>query len=155
MAVDKLVDSTQLDADLTSVANAIRTKGGTSAQLAFPSGFVSAVEAIPSGGGGSPTGSYTPTANTKTFTIDVGASFTHFVIYATSNVYAAGSGVRTISLIAYDSSMAFTWRIGSNAAGTAGSATMPTSGFSISGTQFVVNTDQFFLGGYNYNWIAW
>ena len=155
MAVDKLVDSTQLDADLTSVANAIRTKGGTSASLAFPSGFVSAVEAIPSGGGGSPTGSYTPTANTKTFTIDVGASFTHFVIYATSNVYAAGSGVRTISLIAYDSSMAFTWRIGSNAAGNAGSATMPNSGFSTSGTQFVVNTDQFFLGGYTYNWIAW
>lgn len=52
MAVDKLVDSSQLDADLTSVANAIRTKGGTSAQLAFPAGFVSAVEAIPTGGGG-------------------------------------------------------------------------------------------------------
>ena len=52
MAVDKLVDSTQLDADLTSVANAIRTKGGTSASLAFPAGFVSAVEAIPTGGGG-------------------------------------------------------------------------------------------------------
>ena len=51
MAVDKLVDSTQLDADLTSVANAIRTKGGTSANLAFPAGFVSAVQAIPSGGG--------------------------------------------------------------------------------------------------------
>ena len=52
MAVDKLVDSTQLDTDLTAVANAIRTKGGTSAQLAFPTGFVSAVEAIPAGGGG-------------------------------------------------------------------------------------------------------
>lgn len=52
MAVDKLVDSTQLDADLTAVANAIRTKGGTSAQLAFPAGFVSAVQAIPTGGGG-------------------------------------------------------------------------------------------------------
>lgn len=51
MAVDKLVDSTQLDADLTSVANAIRTKGGTSAQMAFPAGFVSAVNAIPTGGG--------------------------------------------------------------------------------------------------------
>lgn len=49
MAVDKLVDSTQLDADLTSVANAIRTKGGTSAQLAFPSGFISAVENIHGG----------------------------------------------------------------------------------------------------------
>lgn len=52
MALDKLVDSAQLNADLTSVANAIRTKGGTSASLAFPSGFVSAIEAIPTGGGG-------------------------------------------------------------------------------------------------------
>ena len=49
MAVDKLVDSTQLDADLTSIANAIRTKGGTSAQMAFPNGFISAVENIPGG----------------------------------------------------------------------------------------------------------
>lgn len=39
-------------ADLTSVANAIRTKGGTSAQLAFPADFVSAIEAISGGGGG-------------------------------------------------------------------------------------------------------
>ena len=49
MAVDKLVDSTQLDTDLTAVANAIRTKGGTSAQLAFPGGFVSAIQAITTG----------------------------------------------------------------------------------------------------------
>lgn len=52
MAVDKLVDSTQLNTDLASVANAIRTKGGTSAQLAFPADFVSAVNAIQTGGGG-------------------------------------------------------------------------------------------------------
>ncbi len=51
MSVDKLVDSTQLNSDLTSVANAIRTKGGTSASLAFPAGFVTAIGAIPSGGG--------------------------------------------------------------------------------------------------------
>lgn len=37
--------------DLTSVANAIRTKGGTSASLSFPDGFVSAVQNIPTGGG--------------------------------------------------------------------------------------------------------
>ena len=49
MSIDKLVDSNQLDADLTSVANAIRTKGGTSGQLAFPNGFVSAVQNIPTG----------------------------------------------------------------------------------------------------------
>ena len=52
MAADKLVDSTQLDSDLTSVANAIRAKGGTSANLAFPSEFVAAIQNIPTGGGG-------------------------------------------------------------------------------------------------------
>ena len=52
MSVDKLVDSTQLDTDLTSVANAIRAKSGGSGQLAFPAGFVSEIQAIPSGGGG-------------------------------------------------------------------------------------------------------
>lgn len=49
MAVDKLVDSSQLDSDLTSVAIAIRTKGGTSASLSFPSGFVSAIGDISTG----------------------------------------------------------------------------------------------------------
>ena len=52
MALDKLVDSAQLDTDLTAVANAIRTKGGISAQIAFPAGFVDAIGAIPTGGGG-------------------------------------------------------------------------------------------------------
>lgn len=37
-------------ADLTSVAAAIRTKGGTSAQLQFPQGFVDAVGNIQAGG---------------------------------------------------------------------------------------------------------
>ena len=50
MSVDKLVDSTQLDSDLTSVANAIRAKTGGSSQLAFPNDFVSAIGDIPTGG---------------------------------------------------------------------------------------------------------
>lgn len=37
--------------ELQSVADAIRAKGGTSASLAFPSGFVSAIEGIEAGGG--------------------------------------------------------------------------------------------------------
>ena len=40
------------DTSLTSVADAIRTKGGTSAALDFPSGFVDAIGAIQTGGGG-------------------------------------------------------------------------------------------------------
>lgn len=36
------------DTDLTAIASAIRTKGGTSAGLAFPSGFISAIGNIAS-----------------------------------------------------------------------------------------------------------
>ena len=36
-------------ADLTAVADAIRAKGGTAAQLVYPSGFVSAIQAIKTG----------------------------------------------------------------------------------------------------------
>ena len=52
MALDKAIDSAQLDANLTTIAEAIRAKGGTSDALVFPSGFVSAVQAIQAGGGG-------------------------------------------------------------------------------------------------------
>ena len=50
MAVDKLVDSAQLDADLTSVADAIRLKSGGSSPLSFPAGFISEIANIPAGG---------------------------------------------------------------------------------------------------------
>ena len=50
-----MADYRATSAEFTAVADAIRTKGGTSAQLTWPNGFVSAVQAIPSGGGG---GSY-------------------------------------------------------------------------------------------------
>ena len=40
------------DTSLASVADAIREKGGTSDALVFPEGFVSAISAIQTGGGG-------------------------------------------------------------------------------------------------------
>lgn len=46
MAIDKAIDSAALESGLSAVANAIRVKGGTSAPLAFPDGFVTAVAAI-------------------------------------------------------------------------------------------------------------
>ena len=39
------------DTELTSIANAIRTKGGTNSNLTFPTGFVNAIGAISTGGG--------------------------------------------------------------------------------------------------------
>ena len=94
MAVDKLVDSTQLNTDLTSVANAIRTKGGTSAQMAFPAGFVSAVQAIPTGTTPTGTKQISITAN-GTVTEDVAA-------YANAEINVnvqggGGSGFTTIA----------------------------------------------------------
>ena len=51
MALDKLVDSVALDSGLTSIANAIRSKGKTSNSMDFPVGFVNAIGAIETGGG--------------------------------------------------------------------------------------------------------
>jgi hypothetical protein len=49
MAENKVVNTTQLDADLTSIANAIRAKAESSDSLVFPSGFVDAIANISSG----------------------------------------------------------------------------------------------------------
>lgn len=43
MAYDKVIDSAQLNADLKSVADAIRDKGNTTEKLSFPAGMVSAI----------------------------------------------------------------------------------------------------------------
>ena len=47
MAEHKVVNVTQLDADLTSIANAIRNRAGTSAKIEFPIGFVNTIRSIP------------------------------------------------------------------------------------------------------------
>lgn len=79
MAVDKLVDSTQLEADLTSIANAIRSKSGGRESLAFPAGFVSEIGEIETGG-------ITPTG-TKQITITENGTTTEDVAsYANAEI---------------------------------------------------------------------
>ena len=67
-------------ADLTAVADAIRAKGGTSAPLIYPDGFVTAIESIQAGGGANEllewfggskyyTTTITPTSNVVQITI--------------------------------------------------------------------------------------
>lgn len=46
MAIDKAIDSTEFDSKLTTVADAIRTAGGTTEPMSFPSGMVEAITAI-------------------------------------------------------------------------------------------------------------
>lgn len=52
MAVDKAIDSTEFDSKLTSVADAIRTAGGTTDTMSFPTGMIDAISSLSSGGGG-------------------------------------------------------------------------------------------------------
>lgn len=52
MAIDKAIDSAALDAGLTDIADAIRKKGGTSAEMTFPDGFIDAIEDIDTAQGG-------------------------------------------------------------------------------------------------------
>ena len=109
MAYDKAVDSGVLDAGLKSIADAIRTKGGTSDVMAFPAGFVAAIEAIETGGTlkyatgsasvkASKTYSVTGLAFTPVFafmhmtgqygSISVGAPDASFSVYGSSNNFS-------------------------------------------------------------------
>ena len=77
------------DSSLTSVANAIRTKGGTSAPLEFPAEFVSAIQAIPSS---QPTG-------TKSISITQNGTTTENVAdYASAQITANVPQMQRITL---------------------------------------------------------
>lgn len=52
--------------DMTKVASAIREKGGTSDPLVYPDGFVTAIQAIQTGGG---------TSGSQTGVVDTSASY--------------------------------------------------------------------------------
>ena len=86
MAYDKVVDSAVLDADLKTVADSIRAKGGTSAQLSFPDGMAAAVAAIQTGGGNAVIQPLAVTAN-GTYTAPAGVDG-----YSPVTVNVAGSG---------------------------------------------------------------
>ena len=157
MAVDKLVDSTQLDTDLTSVANAIRTKGGTSAILAFPAGFVSAIAAIPTGGGSSViSGTFTPSENAYGHTFEIGSSWSYFVFYAASNPY--GTGVRTVGAGIVEKNGIHVG-VGSNTSGSSASAGYNSSNYcSTTDTTVTIignSSNGNFIAGITYNWFAW
>ena len=74
MATYKVVDADQLNADMTSVADSIRTKGGTTEALAWPDGYKTAIDSIPASSTPSlQSKSVTYTANgTATITSDAG-----------------------------------------------------------------------------------
>lgn len=88
MAYDKVVDSSVLDAGLKQIADAIREKGGTSDNLAFPQAMADAIAAIEAGGGGGGDiayGTVTPASNASAVvTHDLGVIPTKGIFVNTS-----------------------------------------------------------------------
>ena len=86
MALDALVDSAQLDSDLTDVADAIRAKTGGTTPLAFPNEFISEIGSI-SGGGTLPDGLCDISFNISGWA--VGSSSNNVITLTTNSSYTS------------------------------------------------------------------
>ena len=78
--------------DLEAIADAIREKGGTSADLVFPQGFVDAIDAIETGGGSSfPKTTYIHAESWQTSDKGNAATFvsTYFSGFTEAGIYVA------------------------------------------------------------------
>ena len=169
MAVDKLVDSKQLDADLTSVADAIREKGGTSERLAFPSGFVSAIGNI-SGGGKIVTGEVQTTSrNTYLHIPCENANSYRYLAVWLYPMAMQKPGYKAFFCAIVDFAEKRKWFGYTNNAGTADVGNLYASGTAVQGS-YVVNQPTYFqlngsgettgsVFGYfmpgTYRWTAW
>lgn len=163
MAYDKLVDSAQLDADLLSVANAIRAKGGTSAALAFPADFVQAIGDIQTGGGGNiqtESGTFTLAADSRTHSISVSFEPQHVIFYSDKNEFTENSW-KTFALALIDPVSDIAVRLVGryiNDALSTLAALIDTSNFSYSGGTLSIDTGSNsykMQAATTYKWFAW
>lgn len=84
-------------ADLTTVADAIRAKTGTSEGLSFPDGFAAAIAGI-STGAQVANGTITPTTASKNISLSLDFSPTVFVAVSTKKMYSSNV-IKTIIII--------------------------------------------------------
>lgn len=110
MAIDKAIDSTDFDSKLTTVADAIRTAGGTTEPMSFPSGMVEAISVLKSGsdGGGTMSGrkfisgeitfSETPTSEI-TISHDSLGFFSRPFVFLASRTYAPVDNVGALIFV--------------------------------------------------------
>lgn len=160
-----MADYLTTDTELTSIANAIRTKGGTSASLTYPAGFVDAIDAIQTGSTPvlqTKTKSYTPseTAQSETVTADTGydgleevgisvgaisSSYVGSGITRRSSSDLSASGATVTAPAGYYASSA-SKSVASGTAGTPTATKGTVSNHSVSVTPSVTNTTGYITG---------
>lgn len=141
MADYKFVNADQLDSDLSGIANAIRNKGGTSASMSFPDGFISAINAISTGA----TVKRYPASGLGTFTTDRNGTATVNCGFQPDVVYFSGDTVYSDGMqIDYSAAIVFTEETRTNPAAYlsyesathAVLASKTSTGFSVNAIQF-------------------
>ncbi len=120
----------------------------------------SVVVNVPSGGNFA-SGSVTPASNTLSLSFDVSFQVKGFLVRSATNPY--GTGVRTISLVAYDTTVSQPKScINSNSSGSSASGGWNDTVTNISQTGNTVTMTSnnaggggYFISGITYNWFAW
>lgn len=102
-----MADYVVSDTSLTTVANAIRTKGGTSAQLSFPDGFASAIAALPSGGS-IDVEALNVTAN-GTYTAPTGKAYSPVTVAVSGGGGTAPDPTLPVKFIDYDGTLLYSY----------------------------------------------
>lgn len=170
MAVDKLVDSTQLDANLTSVADAIREKTGDTAKLSFPSGFVDAIGGISGDGGKIASGEVTVQRSSASLNIycDQANTYKYLAVWLYPMAMQK-PGYKAFFCAIVDFEAQTKWFGYTNNAGTADVGNLSASSLTATGSIVIANASRFLLSGDGqttgsvfgrfmpgtYKWAAW
>ena len=153
---DYLTNST----DLGAVADAIRAKGGTSAQLVYPSGFVTAIQNIPSGGSITvATATASSTQRNITFA-GVSEYPEFFVVQNTSGIAPSSSGVPFAVFVSAQKSGASSYGspvmafyTGNNGTVAPGAASLFRDAYVSSGSFTVRLNNSYFYGDYTITYV--
>lgn len=164
MAEHKVVNTTQLESDLTSIANAIREKSGASGSLVFPDGFADAIAEIVGELPGNITalasGSFTPSDYPTTYTIEhgLGVAPNFYMIRNTDQmgysanankilaVYATDFSNQSVSVMLYANSTTSVFTPRTSIGSIIGNATSITTPF--------FNSIFTFQSGHTYHWVC-
>lgn len=167
-----MADYLVTDTELTGVANAIRTKGGTSSPLVFPSGFESAISAITTGKD-FVSGTFTCPDEDTTYKIQFGKTFSKYLFLIelsddskTALVNSGSSYARPFAYIGVYPKLGMNnltvdynivpnrYKSSTNEVTIGNSSALTTTGTYIEGTVRAVNSNaaNYFIRGYSYKY---